>query len=235
MKHYRQFVSFSDREVKEGEYFIRERDEQQSPKLTLAEGTRVKFPRYVNRVGYKISKASFTKEDWNAAGRKILIEKSKLPAEDIDRVLKILNLYSPYKALKSEIYGYLVRGAKGKVLETLLKLNNVESRYNLPEKVWKDYIFEFDWRHMWFVDYKPRYAIDHDELDFGEIVGRKRFWTGEYYAPTGGKYWTDYGYEYEYEPGGIYPAYSQSLYIVRSVNSGWDYFVYADDIKEDKE
>lgn len=35
------------------------------------------------------------------------------------------------------------------------------------------------------------------------ILSKRVAYTGTYYPSSGGKHWTDYGWEYEYEPGGL--------------------------------
>jgi len=48
-----------------------------------------------------------------------------------------------------------------------------------------------------------------------EVLAKRVVRTGTYYPPSGGKTWTDYGYEYDYENGGLDDAKSHVLLCTR--------------------
>lgn len=137
---------------REGEYRIPERDKFSSGKLTLPNGTLISYNKIVNRVGYALDVKSYTKQEWNEEGLNIICKTTGLDKEAVQKVVKSLNLHSPYKGIKSQIYWRLV-GDK--------------SRDNT--------------RSMWFKDFKENYyrAIPRTAWE-GTIVGRCRKWTGEY-------------------------------------------------------
>ncbi len=47
------------------------------------------------------------------------------------------------------------------------------------------------------------------------ILAKRVVRTGTYYPPSGGRFWTDYGYEYYYENGGLDEAKSHVLLLTR--------------------
>lgn len=59
----------------------------------------------------------------------------------------------------------------------------------------------------------------YDGMDYaGEItavLAKRVVRTGVYYPPSGGKIWTDYGYEYDYQDGGLDDAKSHVLLCTR--------------------
>lgn len=138
------------------EYRIPERDCISTPKLTLPVGTLVTFKRYVYRVGYAVDKYSYSREEWDQKGFEIVCQKTGLDSETVEKVIKTLNLFSPYKGLKRAIYQDLVKPSRDMT------------------------------RSMWFVDFKPHLILRQPKDHFsGIIVGRCRKWTGRYGATTG--------------------------------------------------
>lgn len=154
-------------ENREGEYRLPERDKTSTGKLTLPNDTQVSFKRYVNRVGYALDVKSYTKEQWNAAGLEIVCKSTDLDEVTNQKVLKSLNLLSPYKGIRSAIYSKLV-GSKSK--DTL--------------------------RSMWFKDFKHSMLHPRDSWR-GRIIGRCRRWTGQYYAGHTYGGGLEYSYDYD--------------------------------------
>jgi hypothetical protein len=145
---------------REGEYRVPKRDSVSTGKLTLPDGATVDYTRYVNRVGYALDPRSYTKEEWEAAGLEIVCKNSGLDEETVKTVLKELNLHSPYKGVRGQIYTKLV-GDKA-----------------------NDFI-----RSMWFKDFKPGHSTNRQTWR-GVIIGRCRKWTGKYYhGHTYGAWW----------------------------------------------
>ena len=182
----------------ENEYTVEALNKQKGPTLTLPNDTSVTFNRVVYRVGYEFDLFSYTKEEYNQVGLEIVINKTGMGKDEVEKVLEALHLYSPYKGIKSQIYWKLVGG----------KLNQQANKY----------------RSMWFVDLE-KYDF-YPTKEKGKIVGRCRKWTGKYYP-------ADNSYA-EYEPGGLYPAYNQNLYLVEDSFRGQVFMVYPTDLKEVK-
>lgn len=55
------------------------------------------------------------------------------------------------------------------------------------------------------------HQADYTAGQIFEILTKRVVRTGTYYPPSGGRYWTDCGYEYEYQPGGLDGAKSHVL------------------------
>lgn len=156
-------TSFEENKHHPNEYRIPGRDCQSTPKLTLPVGVLVTFKRYVYRVGYEVDKYSYTKEEWNQRGFEIVCRETGLDSKTVEKVIKTLNLFSPYKGLKRAIYQDLVKSIAIRPLK----------------------------RSMWFVDFKPSLILRPPRNYFsGVIVSRCRRWTGHYGAATG--YGDDY-------------------------------------------
>lgn len=121
------FRSIEHGKDREGEYRIPERDMQKSPKATLKPDTVVYFKRYINRVGYQIDCGSFSKQEWLDAGTDYLVKKCYLPLyleqkygkldgvtseeiskEVVERIIKQLNLFAPFKGIHRQLYNKLV-------------------------------------------------------------------------------------------------------------------------------
>lgn len=135
------------------EYRIPERDDFSSGNLTLPNETIVDYHRYVNRVGYALDSHSYTKEQLEAEGLSLVSKITGVDEQTVKKVIRALDLHSPYKGLRGKIHQRLVM-----------------------DKV-TDFV-----RSMWFIDFKENYyfAIPRQAWK-GEIVGRCRKWTGKYY------------------------------------------------------
>lgn len=158
-----------------GEYRIPERDKISSGKLILPNETIVEYPRYVNRVGYALDPRSYTEEEWAAAGLELVCKKSGLFEDEVKKVLDALNLLSPYKGIRSQIYKELV--------------GNKATDFT---------------RSMWFKDFENKYCyLPNLSAWRGRIVGRCRKWTGTYCPGQtyGSSYYGDFGYDPPYLAG----------------------------------
>lgn len=188
-------------ENRAGEYRIPERDSSSTGKLALPNGTIVDYTRYVNRVGYALDPRSYTKEQWEAAGFELVCKQTGLPEDEVKKVLSVLNLYSPYKGIRGQIYTKLVSDKTTDVM-----------------------------RSMWFKDFKQdSYRAITRQAWCGEIVGRCRKWTG-IYCPgrTWGNEWES---GYDYDPPCLEQAVNQNLYQVRNTDNGDIYMVHPLDIQ----
>jgi len=90
-------------------YRMPERDNQTGPKAIHTQGDWIEFSRIVVRIGYEIGVHSVSKKEWNQAGLEIIADRTKLPIEDVRRVVIELGLGAPFKEIKGSIYDRIVR------------------------------------------------------------------------------------------------------------------------------
>lgn len=88
-------------------YRIPER-ETQKVKATAQKGDLVTYKRIVARVGYEFGVHSVTKREWAEAGLKIIAQETSLSIEDVEKVIVGLDLKSPFKGMKHQIYEALI-------------------------------------------------------------------------------------------------------------------------------
>ena len=135
-------------------YFMEGRTRQNTSPYQYGIGTKVKFNRYIIRVGYKIEMQDFTFDEKYQCGIQIFAEKNGLVLDEAKKLIKSLKLYNPFKGYRHEIYRRLVEQKREEML--------VQSN--------KDKAFEYKWRHLWFIDAPEGWQ--------GEIIGKQRKWTG---------------------------------------------------------
>jgi len=141
------------------EYRMIERDKRESIKHSFTVGTKIKADKYVKRVGYLVHPKSFTYQEWYDTGINILAQETKLSTETIETVITKLDLYSPFKGIRTKIYGALVERKRNHLIANGAK--------------------DIDLRSLWFVDTEVQ----------GTIIKRVNRWTGIYhYAHFGGQY-----------------------------------------------
>lgn len=137
------------------EYYLNQYDTTPAKKLDLKEGDRVKFSRYVLRVGYKIEPKVYSLEEWNECGFQIIKEETGIEEDKLRKLFYELNLISPYKGIRGKIYKRLVTEVRRKIIA-----QNPDS-YE-----------EYNNRHIWLLDLKKEIA--------GQVSGTEHCQTGTY-------------------------------------------------------
>lgn len=75
---------------------------------TLKAGDNITYQRVVARVGYEFGVHSVTRLEWAEVGVKIVSQETGLSPQAVKRVLVTLNLSSPFKGIKHQIYEALI-------------------------------------------------------------------------------------------------------------------------------
>lgn len=188
------------------EFYVPELDAMKVKADRALLGTNNEITRYIARVGYKYEPMLMSDIDVSQEEDELLkklfrdsIIKLNLPVDEEDKLAK--NFLGQFHSLNYPPPTYHARG------ELAFRKRKEEGE-------------ETEWRRMWFLDFK-----DYPHQEKRVFIPREtvRRITGKYYPPSGG-YDPYYG-DSDYEPGGIYPAFHQTLFIgdiYLKYFGGWD-------------
>jgi len=187
-------MSFVRRSTKnENEFYIVELDEQKSTADRSLVGKQFKSSRYIHRVGYLHEAQNLSIEDVKNKEKEMLLDLFRgvlrtLGEKEAENYAKIM--LAQFKGVGFPMPSYQAKG----VLVSEYRNKDGDAA---------------KWRRMWFKNCKDRHPYINDRPF--TITGTRRVITGKWYPYSGGY---DYWGEYDYVPGGLDPAFYQTLYCV---------------------
>lgn len=188
-------------------YFVSEIDTKKATGTRNMIGKFVTAPRYILKVGYMFDHDNIHSDEYEAEYQKMLFDFLRSAGLDIDNISELRK-----KHLSDEFYK-IFQVPRYKAAGTIM----ARKRKELGE--------DAKWRRFWFTDVIDHYPYREEEVF--KIIETRRVLTGKWYGASSWKGWTDYGYEYDYEPGGLNPCYHHTVYeakLFTKTNGGFRYY-----------
>jgi hypothetical protein len=177
-------------------YFVKELDEKKAIGTRAMVGKFVTASRFIIKVGYQFDHENIHRDEYDAEYKEMLFDYLKKLNVEIES-------FSEYK--KQEVFERFY---------SVFQKPRYRAAGIITARKRKEAGSDALWRRFWFSDFSDMYP--YEEKQVFEIIDTKRVLTGKWYSASSSRSWTDYGYEYDYEPGGLYPCYHHTIYIARS-------------------
>lgn len=197
--------------MNQNEYFDETLDQQEAKIDKKLIGSMFYVERVIRRLGYKYEASTISVAEVDAKGNEMLVE-------------SLTNGIANYLSTPRDTARLVSEKIIQDMREGCLRIPTYEAIGRLVAEKRRNEGEKAQWRRMWFVNFVSEWP--YHQVMRAEIKGIKKAWTGRWYPASGGPSYGPDGVEYDYEPGGLNPAYSQSLYIAdlyvaMSSKDGW--------------